>query len=172
MNYTKIIILLILLFCMYQMCTQSNKERFGGATGGQNLYADTVYTKDRECPPNSTTIGSSCYSEIFPLTCGKNEERVIKEMKKCVEPENIIKLCPKGYTLEGSECIGETMNQVCPNGYETTVDLKSNKKNCAKKIDPVCPNDYVLSKSGSEIKCCPTSKPNLTKINRDWRCKA
>ncbi len=172
MNYTKIIILLILLFCIYQMCTQSNKERFGGATGGQNLYANTVYTKDRECPDDSITIGSSCYSEIFPLTCGKNEEREINGMKKCVEPENIIKLCPKGYILEGTECIGETMPRECPDGYAIIADIKSGKTRCGKKIDPVCPNDYVVSRSLTESRCCPASKPKLTKINDDWRCQA
>ncbi len=110
MNYTKIIILLILLFCIYQMFIKPAKEGFVIAPqpksycppptirDGQTDKCYTDYNKQSSCAPgDKQLVGGRKCRKYSPIQCPPNNNEV--EGNKC---------CYNGLKLKDSPTGGKT----------------------------------------------------------------
>ncbi len=153
MNYTVIIILIVLLFVIYQLKTNEKKEGFD--------IVDSINSTFPTCPTGTTNFGMTDCKEYTETTrCsgdfvlgsininGKKEDR-------CVKSEDDYALCPKGFELDTSsgKC-RKTLPSNCPPGTFMTIGNTCRILGSAKK-QKICPTGNQMLTSGTTKKCCP-----------------
>jgi hypothetical protein len=107
MNYTVIIILIVLLFVIYQLKTSEKKEGF-------SLRVPSLH---KSCPQdfNLSSDGKSCSKHYNKNSCDQGDVKLYRHKKKdyCLKtaplgkcPESFVeassvKCCPRGYKIWG-----------------------------------------------------------------------
>ncbi len=168
MNYTLIIILIVLLFVIYQLRTSEKKEGFA-------VTNDSVYST---CPSgyvlNGSGTSATCkdYTDNSRCPSGYNYGTIRinnSNSKYCVKSEDDYKLtCPSGFIYETStgKCRKAQTYPTCPAGTNNVVGL-GNENKCRKfginTLQPTCSTDKINPKNGDGVtvteRCCPSSKP-------------
>ena len=164
MNYTVIIILIVLLFVIYQLKSQEKKEGFSGNATNNSVLAT--------CPSGYQKEGNMCKEFTDTPRCPTGSvPNLVNDKYYCVNSEENIVLCPKGYELElkTSTCKKTNPYPACPSG---TIEVKSGMfsmptNRCRKMGNatqwPTCPSGFINPKgSNGEIiteRCCPSDKP-------------
>ena len=154
MNYLTIIILIVVLFVIYNMhkkegFASSNPIPLSVCPEGSKIDENLNCTKTTsECPKGSypSNTDNNCYVDILNRICPEDEK----------------------LDLERSACVKkiDVGDFVCPEGYDIA-RTGDNKPYC--KIYR-CPANYVIAKLPKATRCCPIDKPKLKKNGNDFKC--
>ncbi len=164
MNYTLIIILIVLLFVIYQLRTHEKKEGFV-VNNSVSSSCPSGYLKQ------GTGTSATCkdYTDISRCPSGYNYGTINSSSSKyCVKPEDDYKLCPTNFVYETStgKCRKAQTYSNCPTGTSALTGW-GNENKCRKigtnTLQPTCPTGKINPKDGADTiitdKCCPSDKP-------------
>ncbi len=202
MNYLTIIIILILLFCVFQLGAQDKKEGFAiTCTVAQNLTCPTGYStytgtdSGIKCR-KSTTIsykpaceGGKSTSISYGTISSANGNFSSSEIKdRCMSKDietDVISLCPDGYDFSSTgHCIKNTRrgknilsSQICSNngvkvGDECKYEFEYKDKVCPTGLINPWTNQNKTQKDTG--KCCPENEPYYRNITNSGglKCRA
>ncbi len=157
MNYTLIIILIVLLFVIYQLKT---KERFNVTDTSSLSTCPTGYTK------SGGGTSSVCKKDIYtyrPRCQSGYGVDTVNNVQKCVKEEDNINLCPSGFELDYTQGICKNTRTLPSCLIGETISGDNCRKTTVKTEDTICPSSRIIAKtsSGTPIKdkCCPPDMP-------------
>jgi hypothetical protein len=160
MNYLTIIILLVVLFVIYNMhktegfiTLASNPLPLRVCPEGSKSDENWNCTKTTsECPKGSyySNVDNNCYVDILNRICPE-DQKLDLERSACVQKIDVGDfVCPEGYGIARNE----TDQPYC------------------KLLSSRCPANYVIATHAKGTRCCPTQKPKLTLYNSsNFYCK-
>jgi hypothetical protein len=165
MNYTVIIILIVLLFVIYQLKTSEKKEGF-----------DIVNSKSKVCPTGTASFGGifsdlcKDYTDTARCPSGFVVGGINGRMNsRCVKSEDDYALCPIGFELDtfSGKCRKTLPLPSCP--PETTWVGNNCRKWGTVVKSKICPDGLLFAKNPNNTlnttKCCPPNAPYYRKGN-------
>jgi hypothetical protein len=198
MNYLTIIIILILLFCVFQLGAQDKKEGFEDTVPSNNLQCPSGYeiygNYTTDCRKIKTVVNSPSCIDTKKVkfgygtmdSSGKITVSTSNQIEKCFTSKeveaDVISLCPDGYDfISSGHCVKNTRRgttifkntEACPTGrsrvYEECVDFEYKNKECASGlINPWKNQNKTLKDTG---KCCPDAYPYYKTNLNDSKCR-